>query len=124
MASVGPIEKLHSSYKDKAHIYVVYIREAHPDMPRNKFNIPQPKTLEERQKVAREFAEALKLSLPIFVDSMEDEVGKAYSAWPDRLYVIDAEGKIALKGGVGPRGFSPAVKAAPGVLDKLLEAAK
>jgi hypothetical protein len=99
---------------------VVYIREAHPDEPRNKFNIPQPKRLEERRKVAREFARVLKLSIPVLVDEMDNQVGKAYAGWPDRLYVIDAQGKVALKGGPGPRGFLPAVKAAPAVLDRLL----
>ena len=124
MASVGQIEKLYANYKGKAHFCVVYIREAHPDMEKNKFNIPQPKTLEERQKVAKEFAEALKLTVPLLVDSMEDAVGKAYAGWPDRVYVIDAEGKVALKGGPGPQGFAPAVKAAPAALDKLLADSK
>jgi hypothetical protein len=118
--SVGAIEKLYAGYKDKAHLFVVYIREAHPDMPKNKFNISQPKSLEERQKVAAEFAATLKLSLPILVDTIDDQVNKVYAAWPDRVYVIDAEGKIALKGGIGPGGFTPAVKATPGTLDKLL----
>jgi hypothetical protein len=120
VASVGQIEKLYANYKGKAHFYVVYIREAHPDMEKNKFNIPQPKTLEERQKVAKEFAEALKLTVPLLVDSMDDAVGKAYAASPDRLYVIDAEGKVSLTGAPGPQGFAPAVKAAPSALDKVL----
>jgi hypothetical protein len=89
-------------------------------MEKNKFDIPQPKTIEERRKVAREFAEALKLTIPIRVDEMDDKVGKAYAGWPDRIYVIDAQGKIVLKAAPGPQGFPPAVKAAPGVLDKLL----
>ncbi len=124
MASVGAIEKLYAGYKDKAHIYVVYIREAHPNQEKNKFNIPQPKELAERRKVAKEFATALKLSIPVLVDTMDDTVGKAYAAWPDRLYVVDREGKIALQGGRGPAGFAPAVRAAPEVLDKLLGTAK
>jgi hypothetical protein len=124
VASVGPIEKLYADYKDKAHVYVVYIREAHPDMEKNKFNIPQPKTLEARRKVAKEFAEALKLTIPLLVDSMDNAVGKAYAGWPDRVYVIDGDGKVVLKGGPGPQGFSPAVKAAPAVLDKLLAGSK
>ena len=74
----------------------------------------------ERQKVAKEFAAQLKLSIPVLVDTMDDQVGKAYAGWPDRLYVIDAEGRVALKGGPGPGGFSPAVRAAPAVVDKLL----
>jgi hypothetical protein len=38
----------------------------------------------------------------------------------ERASRIDAEGKIALKGGMGPGGFTPALKATPGTLDKLL----
>ena len=102
----------------------MYIREAHPNMKNNKFNIPQPKTLDERQKVAREFAEQLKLAIPILVDTIDDQLEKTYAGWPDRIYVIDAQGKIAHKGAPGPGGFMPAVKAAPDVLDKLLAGSK
>ena len=102
----------------------MYIREAHPidgkRAPSKAFPIPDPKTLEERQKVAKDFAVKLKVSLPILVDTLDDQVEKAYAGWPDRIYVIDAEGKIAFKGNPGPGGFIPGVQAAPAVLDKLL----
>ncbi len=128
MASVGQIEKLYSSYKDKAHIYVIYIREAHPvggkGFASKQFPIPDPKTIEERHRVAREFAESLKLTIPVLVDSIDDVANNSYTAWPDRIYVIDADGKIALKANPGPAGFSPAVRAAPGVLEKLLSTAR
>jgi hypothetical protein len=120
VASIGPIEKLYAAYKDKVHIYIVYIREAHPNQPKNRFDIPQPKEWQERRKVAKSFAATLKLSVPVLVDTMEDAVGKAYAAWPDRLYVIDRDGKVAHQGGPGPWGFAAAVRAAPPVLDKLL----
>lgn len=90
-------------------------------MPANiqdKILIEDPKTLEERRKVAREFAEQFKISLPILVDTLDDQAEKAFAAWPDRIYVLDAEGKIAYKGGPGPRGFNVAEAAA--VLAKLL----
>ena len=32
---------------------------------------------------------------------------RAYAALPDRLYLIDAEGRIAYKSGQGPMGFKP-----------------
>jgi hypothetical protein len=47
-------------------------------------------------------------------------VGKAYAAWPDRIYVIDRQGKVALKASPGPGGFLPSVRAAPAILNKLL----
>ena len=102
----------------------MYIREAHPldgwALKKNTFNITDPKTLEERRSVARDFAKQLKVTLPILVDTLDDQVERAYAGWPDRIYVIDAAGKIALKGAPGPGGFSPAVRDTPGVLDKLL----
>ena len=108
---------------------MLYIREAHPtdgwQVPaneRDKILIPDPKTVEERHKVAREFAKQFKVSLPILVDTIDDAVDKAYAGWPDRLYVFDAAGKIAYKGGPGPRGFK--VEDVPPVLDKLLDAEK
>lgn len=104
----------------------MYIREAHPtggrQVPANqkdKILIKDPKTLEERQKVADDFAAQFKVTIPILVDSIDDTVEKAYAGWPDRIYVIDAKGKIAYKGGPGPGGFK--VSEVPAVLDKLLE---
>lgn len=128
MASIGRIEKLYDDYKDKAHIYVIYIREAHPvggpRRPPEEFKITDPKTLEERQRVAREFAAKVGLTVPILVDAMDDQVERVYAGWPDRIYVIDGQGKIAFKGDPGPRGFPPAIQAAPGVLDELLASHK
>lgn len=80
--------------------------------------ITDPKTLQERQAAARRFADQFKVSIPIVVDTLDDKAGLAYAAWPDRIYVIDAEGKITYKGAVGPAGFK--VPEIPPVLDRLL----
>jgi alkylhydroperoxidase family enzyme len=42
------------------------------------------------------------------VDTIDDRVGHLYSGMPDRLYLIDRDGKVAYKGGRGPFGFKPA----------------
>jgi type I thyroxine 5'-deiodinase len=34
-------------------------------------------------------------------------VSRAYLATPDRLYVVDRDGRIAYRGGPGPFGFNP-----------------
>lgn len=36
---------------------------------------------------------------------MQDSVAKAYAAWPDRLYVLSADGTVAYGSAPGPRGF-------------------
>lgn len=41
------------------------------------------------------------------MDSMDDKTEKAYQGWPDRLYVVGKDGKIAYAGDKGPRGFDP-----------------
>jgi hypothetical protein len=103
----------------------VYIREAHPadgwQVPQNvqdNLIINDPKTLPERQAVAREFAKQFQAKIPILVDPMDDPFNKAFAAWPDRIYVLDAAGKVVYKGGPGPRGFK--VAEVPPVLQKLL----
>jgi hypothetical protein len=90
----------------------VYVREAHPSdgwrmMSNDRFGVvvPQPTTKEERGEAAAKCCAALKISMPVVVDEIDDRVGHAYSGMPDRLYVIDPDGKVAYKSGRGPFGF-------------------
>ena len=79
---------------------------------------PQPTTWTERQSVARSCCQRLELSMPVVVDSIDNAVDTAYAAWPERIYIIDADGRIAYAGKQGPWGFKP--KEAERALDKLL----
>src|SRR2546430_7725111 len=38
---------------------------------------------------------------------LNDGVAAAYGAWPDRLYLIDRDGRIAVRGEKGPSGVVP-----------------
>lgn len=67
----------------------------------------QPKTYEERCKVAGDCIKSLKLSPPALVDDMKDTAEKAYSGWPDRFFLVGKDGKLLYVGGQGPRGFKP-----------------
>lgn len=62
----------------------------------------------------------LKLTIPCLVDDMNNTAQKAYAGWPDRLYVVGKDGKVAFKGDLGPKGFKPAE--AEAALKKLVEA--
>jgi len=106
------LESIHRRHKKDAEFLMVYVREAHPadgwKMEQNErlgVSVLQPKTLGERTKVAGQFCTKLKPTMPVVVDDVDDKVGNLYSGMPGRLYVIDANGKVAYKSGRGPFGF-------------------
>jgi Iodothyronine deiodinase len=106
---------LYNRYGNDVAFLCVYVREAHPidgwRMASNDaagIEIKQPREQGERDTVARQCCSALGITMPLVVDDLNDLVGHAYSGMPDRLYVIDHEGKVAYKGGRGPFGFKPA----------------
>ncbi len=70
-------------------------------------SIKQPNHEAERVSVARRCCDSLNISMPLLVDDLDDRVGHAYSGMPDRMYLIDREGRVAYKGGRGPFGFKP-----------------
>ncbi len=103
-----------ATYKDRADFKIVYVREAHPSdgwqVPQNQRQgviVATPKTLAEREKAAMDCSAHLELKIPIVIDNMDDKVEAAYSSWPDRIYVLDKNGKIVYKGNPGPSGFRP-----------------
>ncbi len=113
-SQAGNIEKLYERYKDRANFYLVYVREAHPSdgwwMQSNQrvgIDLAQPKDTAGRRSIAASCRERLKLDIPFLVDSVDDKVGARYSGMPNRLYLIDQQGKIAFKNGRGPFGFHP-----------------
>jgi len=69
--------------------------------------VTDPTTVDERAEVAATCAAALHLEMPIAIDGVDNAVTSAYGGWPDRLYLIDADGRIAFQGGEGPFGFLP-----------------
>ncbi len=81
---------------------VIYIREAHPNS-----QFPQPTTYKQRIGIADTMCSKLEISIPTLIDGIDNKVGSAYSGFPDRLYLIGVDGKIAFKGARGPFGFKP-----------------
>jgi len=105
---------LKKKYGDQFVFLGIYVREAHPSdgwqLPsneRDKVVFTQPKSEEEREAVAAKCCAALKMTMPLLVDAIDDRVGHAYSGMPDRLFLIDKQGFVAYKGGRGPFGFKP-----------------
>ncbi len=119
------LNALYHEYRDRAAFYIVYIQEAHPidgwQMEANLEDdvlVASTRTPEDRAEVAGSCVVGLGIEFPALVDDADDRVDRAYAGWPDRLYVIDRDGRIAFKSAPGPFGFKPAgVKAA---LERLL----
>ncbi len=55
--------------------------------------------------MAKTCCTSLGITMPMVVDDMDDHVGHLYSGMPDRLYVLDGDGRVVYKGGRGPFGF-------------------
>ncbi len=66
-----------------------------------------PKDIGEREQVAESCVRKLNIKLPALLDTFDNQTEQAYTGWPDRLYVIDREGKVAHKSTAGPFGFHP-----------------
>ena len=108
------LNDLYKKYKDRAEFYIVYIQEAHPvDAWQMDVNVKDgallatTKTLDDRTKAADTCLVKLGLELPALIDTPDDFAERAYTGWPDRLYVVDTNGKIAFKSAPGPFGFKP-----------------
>jgi hypothetical protein len=78
----------------------------------------QPKEFGERRSVAQNCCSRLSLSIPCVVDSIDDRVDNLYASWPERIYVVDATGRISYAGKQGPWGFD--TKAAERALRRTL----
>lgn len=104
---------------------MVYLHEAHASdgaRPRAGIEVQEPKTLEERFKVAASCRAGLKLKFPVLIDDMKNSTDKGYSAFPDRLFLVGKDRKVLYRGGPGPRGFKPSEL--EGAMKELLGASK
>jgi hypothetical protein len=65
-----------------------------------------PRSEEERGFVAGACVRKLGIEIPAVLDEFGNSTEQAYTAWPDRLYLIDAAGHVAYKSKPGPFGFN------------------
>ena len=102
-------------YAGRVAFFVVYIKEAHPEdgwvLASNReqqIAVTDPASAEERVQVAGACAVRLDIRMPVLIDGMDNETARQYGGWPDRLYLIGRDGRIAFQGDQGPSGFEPA----------------
>ena len=92
----------------------VYILEAHPsDVWQMESNIrdhvvfASPKSEEERAFLAGACARKLGIRFPAVLDGFDNSIERAYTGWPDRMYLINTGGGVLYKSQPGPFGFKP-----------------
>ena len=74
---------------------------------KDKVVFASPRDLEERSLVAGSCVRKLGIKFPAVLDEFGNSTEQAYTGWPDRLYLIDANGKVVYKSKPGPFGFKP-----------------
>ncbi len=116
-SQAGLFEEMSAEYKDRAEFFIVYIRESNavggaPSSinDREGISVKDPQDYLQRTEVAKLGCSALNIQTPCLVDRIDDAVAEAYSAWPDRIYIVDTDGQIAFVGKPGPSGFAQAVQ--------------
>ena len=77
-----------------------------------------PQNEQEREQLAGTYVRKLGIKFPAVVDGFSNATEKAYTGWPDRIYLIDTSGRIVFKSKPGPFGFKPELLA--GQLSKLM----
>lgn len=60
----------------------------------------------DRVDTAEQCVLKLAIRMPALVDGIDNAVERAYTGWPDRLYLVGTDGTIRYKSAAGPFGFS------------------
>src|SRR5690349_4952205 len=101
-------------YKGRVEFLLIYIREAHPkdgwQVPanvRDGIEIEAAKEFGQKEANAGSCVRQLGIAFTTLVDNMDARVELNYMGWPDRLYLVGKDGRIAWKGDPGPQGFKP-----------------
>jgi len=68
---------------------------------------PQPTTFPQRVAIANDFVKRFHYPIPMAIDPMSNAADRIYGGWPERIYIIDEEGKVVYRGGLGPFGYHP-----------------
>jgi len=68
--------------------------------------LASPRSEDERGVVATACVRKLGIKIPAVLDEFGNTTEQAYTAWPDRIYLIDRGGRIVYKSKPGPFGFN------------------
>lgn len=108
------VQALHDEFGSQAEFLMVYIREAHPSdawqvssNERDGVVHRSPRDLAERSDLARTCVAELDVGFTAVVDGLDEATDEAYTAWPERIYLVGSDGRVLYKSLPGPFGFEP-----------------
>ena len=64
-----------------------------------------PRNQDERGSIANSCVRKLGIKFPAVLDGFDNTTEAAYTGWPDRIYLIDRDGRVVYKSKPGPFGF-------------------
>lgn len=124
VGSMTAISALERDFRDRVAFLLIYIDEAHPTdgwvMPGNPFEVARARSIADRRAAATEFRNRLGVEMPIALESMDLSAERIFGAFPNRLVIADAEGKVVAIGPPGPGSTRGSARTAAATLESLL----
>jgi len=121
------MQSMYDIYGDIAEVRIVYINEAHASDSSWPVDYAEEKGITEHDNYGERCSTAdmlladKSITIPTVIDSMDNAVNEAYSAWPDRAFIVRTDGRLAVASGQGPWGFAPAIEDAKAWLAEFKE---
>ncbi|MBT8422320.1 MAG: redoxin domain-containing protein, partial [Gammaproteobacteria bacterium] len=101
--------EVYERFGDRLDFLTVYVKEEHPEdgwqleiNERHDCVYRQPVDADARAAIAADFIERYSVAMPMAIDSMSNATCNAYSADPERLYIIDGTGVVQHRSEPGP----------------------
>jgi hypothetical protein len=110
------MQSMYDTYGDIAEFRIVYINEAHASDSSWPVDYAEEKAITEHDDYGERCSTAdmlladKSITIPMVIDGMDNVVNEAYSAWPDRAFIVRTDGKLGVAAARGPWGFVPALE--------------
>jgi len=107
------VNDLHERYGGRARFLLAYLREAHPAGEawestinrREGIQLPEARTVAERGEHAALCRRELKITYEAALDALDGTAEAAFSAFPSRVFVIDAGGTVTFSSALDVESF-------------------
>jgi tetratricopeptide (TPR) repeat protein len=110
---VPAVNLLHERYRDRARFLLAYLREAHPAgeawastiNKREGISLPEARSVAERAEHAALCRRELRIPYEAALDGLDGRAETAFSAFPSRVFVIDAGGTVTFSSALDVESF-------------------